>query len=354
MLRFVFALLAVLLGACSIYPSWDGVYNNGPVDPITYPPPYLGANGDRTKPALGTFTAIAAKSRGEDVQFYLFPFSPVALPSGKVDPKVDPLALIVDGKPNTKVPVSTVQVFDGKAGERPFRASPACVTPQDYTYDPRRDDMRSDEQSPVFSAVPNATYDTAKLTVSYNYMPIVAEVSTSNTEQCQKYRATPTPPFGIFDGSGYFLAWAQIDPGAAVYKVGETSSNSVGMGVQKYGWFNFYITAFIDGGYIPTRADTNMDGTETVHMVTQKLYYPRSKIATKTGDATAAQGKGYDVLDAPRGRSGYSPVCELFTYDAGAPVTVDKLPQDVDTIIANFGATLQPGNPTYIFCLQAE
>jgi hypothetical protein len=349
-LNLVTPICLLVVSACQVYPQWNGNYNAGPVDPVNYPPAYLGKDGDRLRPGRGTFTAVAARAGADTLSYYSFPFSTAALATGSNKP--DPLALLVAGAPNAAVPAPIVEIFDGKPGENPF-PSQVCTPPDNDGYDPRLDDVRMDEQSPVFSVLPQATYSpTAQATTSY--APVVAEKIYSNTGKCQQFRAVETPPPAVTDGSGYYLAWALIDPGAGVYRVGETKNNATGLGVQHWGWFNNFIVAFIDGGYVPTRNDAAMDGSTVVRMVTQRLYYPRSKITTGKSEANGAIGLGYDVLEAKRGNPGYSPVCEVFTYDAGGARAPGDLPRDADTIVATYGNTLQAANPPYVFCLQAE
>jgi hypothetical protein len=96
----------------------------------------------------------------------------------------------------------------------------------------------------------------------------------------------------------------------------------------------------------------------------QKLYYPRSMIATTrmlpdgTMMTTAAPGRlgaGYDVLQAQRGQPGYSPLCQVMTFDAGATLEASVLPRDVSIIETIYPpATLQPASPPYVYCLQVS
>jgi hypothetical protein len=78
------------------------------------------------------------------------------------------------------------------------------------------------------------------------------------------------------------------------------------------------------------------------------------------GKTSMADGKvrsGYDVLAAARGQAGYSPVCEVMTYDAGMPLPVEMLPRDAAVIEAMFNtmaAPLRPASPPYAYCLQVR
>jgi hypothetical protein len=71
---------------------------------------------------------------------------------------------------------------------------------------------------------------------------------------------------------------------------------------------------------------------------------------------TAAPGRlgaGYDVLQARRGQPGYSPLCQVLTYDAGALKDSAALPRDAQAIEMMFAPeTLLPATPAYVYCLQ--
>ena len=61
--------------------------------------------------------------------------------------------------------------------------------------------------------------------------------------------------------------------------------------------------------------------------------------------AAGARGAGYDVLQAKRGDADYSPVCEVFTYDAGMPLGPRRqLPKSAEAIEAMF-RTAMPTAP---------
>jgi hypothetical protein len=89
-------------------------------------------------------------------------------------------------------------------------------------------------------------------------------------------------------------------------------------------------------------------------MVPQKLYYPRSQVIGSMGMAAGARGAGYDVLQFKKGDPGYSPICEIQTYDAGMPLAPADLPKDAQAIETAFGMTLMPGMNRYVFCLQVR
>jgi len=92
-------------------------------------------------------------------------------------------------------------------------------------------------------------------------------------------------------------------------------------------------------------------------MVTQKLYYPRSMVIGSGAMPTTSAGRlgaGYDVLTAGRGAAGYSPVCEVWTYDTGTPVAAADLPKNAAIIEASFNdmaAPLRPASTPLVFCL---
>jgi hypothetical protein len=195
--------------------------------------------------------------------------------------------------------------------------------------------------------------------------------------------------------TGKYLAWAIIDPGAAVFAFDDKDQDpATSIVVQKWGWYNRYLLAYLDGGYIPfsdvqvpvPMSDPPAMKTVT-RMTTQKLYFPRSQIEVTDADGmkTKVAGKlgiGFDVLTAKRGTVGdpaamppivgYSPVCEVFSYDAAPPamppmppmpppppavVPAENLPKtaaDIENPMMMFAATIMPATPKYIFCLQVR
>jgi hypothetical protein len=155
------------------------------------------------------------------------------------------------------------------------------------------------------------------------------------------------------------LAWMIIDPGAAVHRFNDLPDDP-GIELQRWGWFNGYLLAYIDGGAIPTAEGEVTSGmmTKTVlRMVPQKLYIPRAVLATNAMGMTAmgpgAPGAGYDVLEAKRDEEGYSPVCQVFTYDTPMPLAPADLPRSAADIMAMYGATVMP-TTKYVYCLQAR
>jgi hypothetical protein len=135
-----------------------------------------------------------------------------------------------------------------------------------------------------------------------------------------------------------------------------------GLGLQRWGWYNRYLLAYLDGGYIPTEevmvAGPSID-TPTMIKVTrlkpQRLFVPR-QIRTGMGMAPGRAGAGYDVLEFKRGDAGYSPLCQVWDYgDPALPVAPADLPKRADVILNTPGlnpAAAAP--PSYVFCLQVR
>ncbi|WP_095986958.1 hypothetical protein [Cystobacter fuscus] len=343
------------LGGCNPYERWEGdEFNAGPVDPINFPPQYLGTGGNRQLAGAGRFTAARAYVEGTATEHFIFPFSPTQLSA------TNPLA----AASSTAAPKPNAYVFDG------------CTAPAGYEFDAVRDAVDLSQQGVIFSALPSASYAAGAEPANWSYVPLVSRVPvTSKSASCQAIKSEPalvkragqqvdlnlTAPapvtgkqVGVSDGT--LLAFAIIEPGAAVYHVGENANNSTGVGLQKWGWYNQYLLAYLDGGEVPKAADGRLG--------TQRVYYPRSPVTVGTTNRAVTVGQGYDVLTARRGEAGYSPVCEVVTYDAGGPLTAAQLPKSAAEIETLYGATVQPptraygnkspaGDP-YVYCLQLE
>jgi hypothetical protein len=340
------ALLLLALVACDPYERFGrGSESYGPVDPINFPPANLGFRGDRTRAGLGSFTAAGAFVAGMPAAYFAYALPP-APPMG------DPLAVVGLG-------ASTAFAFDQK-----------CQAPPNYAWDPvhmQTDEVRLDQQGNVFTALPRANY-VAGMVATSAYAPVVRRVPVSAPDlPCQKLKnADAVMKAGLNAApDGALMAWLVIDPAAAVFAPGKSAANDPGIGLQSWGWYNGYLLAYLDGGELPYGGEIVSDamGTRIVTRVrTQKLYYPRSMVTTTvmrpdgTMMTTATPGRigaGYDVLQARRGQPGYSPLCQVLTYDAGAPMDVAALPHDASAIEAMFPAqTLLPANPPYVYCLQ--
>ncbi len=362
--RFVSFLFCLPLAASACDPYHrlgDDNASLGPVDPLNFPPANLGVGGDRTVPGRGTFTEIPAFADGAQVGYFTYAV-PATAP--------DPLRLREDGKPYSFMPVPTAYVFD-PAGASPIPAQSPCTPPQGWSYDPRRDDVRYDEQGNIFTALPRATYAVGA-PVTSSYVPIVAQAPVSAAGRpCQKLKSAKAlaatlglpAPAGIMTDDKY-LAWLVIEPAAGVYPAGQSASTHPGLGLQRWGWFNRYLLAYLDGGYIPTEPAVVMEGPAmkgVTRMRPQRLYTPRSMVLTVTamGSVPTAgrMGAGYDVLQARRGDGDYSPLCAVFTYDAGMPLAPADLPKDAAIIEATFNtmeAPLRPATPALVYCLQVR
>jgi hypothetical protein len=340
------------LSGCNVYDRWSGTqFNAGPVDVTNFPADYLGAGGNRQIAGLGAFQAHAAQAGEQRVEYFLF-----SLPTSLRTTAGLGNALTLRKGSTAGIATPSAYVFD------------SCKAPAGYEYDLERDGVNMGEQGVIFTRLPTATYATGA-TPTYSYVPIVSKVQvTSSGVACQQLKSEEavvasrevevplTAPVngkmvGIPDST--YHAYAVIDPGSAVYHasdISETDENDdevpiphTGLGIQKWGWYNQYMLAYIDGGQVPTRTTTDSKGVETVSIVTQKLYYPVSKTV----------GGGFDVLEAQRGQPGYSPVCKVYTYDPGAATT---LPTSAAQIEANYAASIKAvtGAGTYVYCLQAE
>ncbi|WNG26408.1 hypothetical protein F0U62_22025 [Cystobacter fuscus] len=336
------------LGGCNPYERWTGdEFNAGPVDAQTFPPEYLGAGANRQRAGSGSFTAKAAFAGGAEIEYFRFSFSPS---QSTVKAPQTPLSVSAVTKPSA-------YVFTN-----------GCQAPEGYSFDPVRDAVRYDEQGVVFTRLPSATY-TPGTAVTWSYVPIVSRVSVTNKgAECQSIKSEaalvkragsevevkltdPAPATGKQVGVpdvGSYYAYAIIEPGAAVYHADEDAENSTGVGPQKWGWYNQYLLAYLDGGQIPVTEDGSQ-------WQTQRLYIPRSPVTVGGSDKTVAVGQGFDVLAARRGEPGYSPICEVWTYDAGGPLTPEQLPKSAAEIETNFGATAQRATsvPSF-YCLQTE
>jgi hypothetical protein len=337
----------LLLGcaACDPYDRFgEGESDLGPVDPVNFPPANLGlqdtgAPGNRKQPGQGSFSAVPAFVAGEAVGYYTYPFPRAALAA-------DPL-LVGGDEPPAYV----------------FAAGYKCTAPAGYKRNARLDEVPYDVQGNIFTALPEATYSYERLPQS-SYVPIVAQIPvTSPKLPCQQPKSEEALLRLGGDKErkpdGNLLAWLIIDPAAPVYGLGESVDTSTGVGLQRWGWFNRYLVAYLDGGPVAVKDETVMvEGMPMTvpHMVTERLYYPRSLVMTADGMGPGELGAGYDVLAAKRGADAYSPVCEVVSYDAGAMLAAEALPKDAATVEAMFDkpGNFQPGDPPYVFCLQLE
>jgi len=308
----VCGVLLLFGSGCNPYARRSGEYSAGPVDVSHFPAAYLGAGGD-PKLGGGVFQAAAAFVDGNPVGYYAFPFSRAQLAAA------DPLAL------GDAFATPPAYVFDPSASE-PFPGKPRCAAPAGYVYDAQRDGIRYDDQGNVFTALP----------ADASYVPLVAEVPVqSGGEPCQSIKSSdtlvtsplvtvplqPPPkgsaadalPHGVPDGK--ILAWALIDPSAEVRFPDGSLDPTTHLGPQKLGWYNHYLTQYLDGGYVPTMG---------------------------------APGSGYDVLQAARGAAGYSPVCQVMTFVPADPLNPPTSVAAIDM------TTVMPAPTPFTYCLQVQ
>jgi hypothetical protein len=336
----------------------------GAVDPVNFPADNLGTDGNRMQPGSGTFVETAAFAGGQDVGYFAYPVKTAAMR--------DPLRLVDSGKPYAFVSTPTAYAFDA-TDEAPVPATNKCSPPPGHQPDRRLDPIDGwyMRQGNIFTDLPKATYNPGVASAS-TYVPVVAEAPASSSGRiCQEFKSEKglsnsrggKPPAP----SGKYLAWLIIDPAASVFAFDDMEqSPKTSIVLQKWGWYNRYLLAYLDGGYIPTENVEINTGTmdmpvmvPVTRMVPQKLYVPRQISVTDpmTMMAMAAPGKrgdGYDVLTAKRGMPGYSPICEVVTYATPMPLPVEMLPKDAAAIDPAFAMTFMPGSPRYVYCLQVR
>ena len=425
---------------CNPYTDYklNGEFNAGSVDPFNFPPPYRGAGASRSVAGSGNgFTAVRAYAQGSAIQYYLFPFSP----SQVVTPGYTAISLANQtGNARSVRSFPLAYVFDPPNTSSPFPDQQQCRAPNGYQYDPRRDDVHYDEQGNIFTALPEATFGQGSLP-SWTYYPIVREVVVGSAgEPCQDIKSEGTllarndvnvarDGNGNPSPDGRYLAWVLIDPGSGVYRVGQTASTSTGVGIQHWGWYQQFLAAYIDGGYIPVVSGAMQCPSPLSQMspclATQRVFIPRTNVifsCTTNADCSLFPGTAprsacdtatglcrtstactndnqcggapgscdtsvgfcrqpaagvparlavnYDVMETVRGDAAYSPICEVFTYNAPTnPATTASLPKDAATILndpATYGplqrptapaaGTIVPSDvtPPYVFCLQTE
>jgi hypothetical protein len=361
--------VVALLGnaACDPYGTFDDPDERlGPVDPVLFPTANIGTGGDRKRPGRGRFAELTAYVDGAALGYFSY-----ALPGGAAA-GTDPLRVLEDGKPYDPVPTPPAYVFDGDA-DSPFpdQDRHPCRQPPGYTYSPQRDEVDYSQMGPIFAKLPEATYVEGALPAT-RYVPVVAEANLGSERfNCQQLKSTKRikemmgsmPPT-----TGKFLAWLIIDPAAPVFPRENPMGTATmpphpGVGLQRWGWYNRYLVAFLDGGYIPTEEVTvpgpSID-TPTmipvVRMKPQRLFVPRQ---IQTGMTTAAgrAGAGYDVLEFSRSQPGYSPLCQVWEYgDRTMPApAVAALPKSAQTILNTPGLDPVAASPaSYVYCLQVR
>ena len=330
------AILGLGLGACDPYDGFsDESLSLGPVDPLNFPAANLGAAGNRMRAGTGTFEETPAWIGGMRVGYFRY-----AMPAA---------VQVMAGMPVVPASVPRAFAFDATPAQ-PVPDKNDCAPPPGWRPSARDDAVDYAQQGNIFTALPTATYNPGVAAAS-SYIPVVAEVPLSSGGRiCQQLKSSKglEKALGMLPAPGDgLLAWLIIDPAAAVYPFDADEEHN-GIGLQKWGWFNRYLLAYLDGGYVPT-----MPMGMVRLMRPQRLYLPRSPVMGVMGAAQV--GQGFDVLTAARGQDGYSPICEVMTYDLGMmPVPPDMLPKDAAAITGNMpiAMTLMPATPRFVFCLQ--
>jgi len=357
---------------CDVYKDhFTGDFNAGSADPFNYPPPYRGVGATRNIAGSGSgITEVRAFVGGNGIGYFLFPYGT----SQVVTPGYTYTAAQISNQRTTALNASRTlplaYVFDPPGTNTAFPATPQCNAASGYVYNRRTDDVRYDDQGNIFIGLPNANFPQGGLP-TWTYVPIVQEVPvTSNGEPCQDIKSEKTlltrsdvsvqksddGSKGVPDGK--FLAWALFDPGSAVYRAGQTSATSQGVAIQRWGWYQQFLVAYLDGGYIPLASATQFR--------TQKLYIPSQVIPTGTPTPPVGPGRvgaGYDVLEFSPGDPGYSPICEVQVYTTTATTTQASLPKSAAAAAAmtpvNAPANPPAGSivsgttvPPFVFCLQ--
>lgn len=351
----------VLGGGCNPYERHSGEYLAGSVDPVNFPPAYLGQDGDAKKPGSGTFQYVTARVRRTTVSYYPLPFIGVQAASD------DPLALSAGDLPLAYVFDPVSGPLTG-AGDGAGADSTRCIKPQGYAFDElrrREEAVRLDRQGNIFTALP-ADSDPAGSTT---YVPVVREVVvTSNGNPCQDAKSEANllgrsdvvlslgpPPEGIPDAlpvarpSGRLLALAIIDPAADVRLADPDKPYDpmTMLGPQRWGFYAQYLLAYLDGGYIPQQIVHRAgDPADRVRLLSQDLYYPSMHIVDAKGTLGKGDvGQGFDLIQHRRGEDGYSPVCRVLAFDP-------KDPKKPETAIADIDPAKVSDTGRYIYCLQ--
>jgi len=327
------ALSLAALPACNPYQNFSGEYYAGPIDATAFLAPYHGELPGPADQGGGTIAGAMAFAKGQQVVYYMFPFS------GAQNSQVDPLAL-----DTTVLSLPKAYVFDADpVMGKPFPAA-KCKGPENYTFDQRSEAWRADEQGVIFSTTPT----------SPDYVPVVQEApETAAGRTCQDIKSKQTLLSVMKDpgADNNFLAFAIIDPTADV-----TPHTAFGLGPVREGWYNHFLVTFLDGGYIPTESVPGMMGSDPYTRMTPQTLYAPTAIPGMDANmnpvpVAGGPGMGWDILDAARGQSGYSPVCHVLTYVPDDPLNPKTSTADLSAAeLASAGsATADQG---FFFCLQ--
>jgi hypothetical protein len=347
-----YLLTALVVGlaaaACSPYER-SGEFYAGAVDPKDFPAVYRGVDVSPTQ--FGTFEPQSAFVRGEAVSYFAFPIPPGVKP----DQARAPSAYVFDPAPTS-----------------PFPATPKCVPPPGYAYNQRTDFVPFNEQGNIFTRLPTRTVDMINVVETFTYVPLVAEVAvTSNGVPCQQPKSATNivtrkdvtldlipPAMGVPNAmatgkpDGKFLAWAIIDPAADVRFLGGAVDPKTHLGPQKWGWFDHFLLAYLDGGYVPTQVATvpganGAPATMSTVLVAQNIFVPSIVLVKGMQVPNEDIGTPSDVLQFKRGEPGYSPLCHVMIYTPPDPANPAMNPKDAAMI-----AMSTPGK--FVYCLQPE
>jgi hypothetical protein len=363
-LRRTLPLVLIVSAGCNPYANHSGDYWAGSVDPIKFPAEYRGV-GFAKNTSFGQISGVFAQVDGVETEYFAFPLVDVApgdpLTIGPPDPS--PTAMV---QPTFAAPRAFV--FDPMPEVSPFPTAPKCVVPKGYQRDAQRDAFPLDEQGPVFTALP----DNTGIVGGIPYLPLISQVTaTSNGENCNDVhseegvvanakvttKSQPAPagslatnPTGVPDAPPHFVAWAVIDPSACVSDIPQDQGGCIpgfdsGVTVQKIGWFDHLLLAYIDGGYVPFTPMS--DGTNVI--ISQNLYVPDTIIDPDTmmPVPNTAEGSPNDILEHARGDAGYSPICHVLFFTPADPTLPETSASQIDM------STIQDAGH-YIACLQAQ
>lgn len=382
----------LVLAACNPY-NRGGDYYAGAIDPSSFPSAYVGVGFDPHS-TFGTIKPVPATTAVANVGDVAVGYFAFPVPGG-----VDPLTLkqLVNDIPEDK---PLAYVFDGD----PSQDTTRCSAPKDYVYDERTDFVRFDHQANVFQQRQVTTgprRDPPSLPSDPGYVPIYAEVPVnSNGEDCQsvksaeglvasghvdfpngKNAAPPgvnTKPVGLADGK--YLAMAIVDPAAQVWSPVPDGAGSITLaldpntllGPQRFGFFDHYLVAYLEGGYVPNTAITAADGT-TMSVVAkamslylpdtffdpnkmsmpQVIYNPSAPLSDANTPLAALSMRlpgvivGTDGKSGRRGDSGYSPICQVHTYKPTGSTYATSISQITPLMVDP-----ETNGTTFIYCLQ--
>lgn len=379
------ALALLALGGCNPYDRYIGEVNAGAVDPSKFPRAYLGSDAVAGQAGSGKFHPIAAMASGKKVAYYRFPFAASQAADPLLIANLRPsLAYLFDPPSTGAYPDKYRCRVPEDRSRRPENCAPSApkdnyvTTPdpcQPYRFVPRVDAFRYDQQGAILTALPD----------SPGYVPIVAEVAvTTGDLVCQSVKSEETllatpgvkvptlpPAPGTFNGkptgkpSGRYFAWAAIDPAAEVLtlndkgeEVGEYGRDvSKGFGPQRFGWWSKFLVAYLDGGPIPYQTLAEKD---QIRLRAQRLFFPtmvpeKDDQGKIIGSVDGAPFEGNDVLEGARGGDGYSPICQVFSYDPSDPMD----PMNPEKIklassVADIDLTRVKDTKTLVYCLQLQ